>query len=226
VEPCVSLITLNSHCVIIPALSVVVSHCEQGNCFCSALVTFLNFATHISDLLPPGSRLPSSTVCFLNSLPHLSDGLPEKYFFVRNTKQTIWQNGINFIHRIGITDLFESEILSTNFPHFTFSCILSHTSVCRKSCLFARTTHLPTHPPACLPTHPLTSPLHPSLPPSLPTHRPTHLPTYLPTCLPACPRPPACYPLTSLHPYLLNYSPCGPWPIFEFLNPWTGDQVV
>jgi hypothetical protein len=36
---------------------------------------------------------------------------------------------------------------------------------------------------------------------------------------------------TSIHPWL--YSPCGPWPLFQFLNlytvgrtPWTGDQPV
>jgi hypothetical protein len=63
--------------------------------------------------------------------------------------------------------------------------------------------------PVCLSTHsPTDPPTHqPTLPPSLP---PTHSSTYLPT-----------------------YSPCGPCPLFQFLNlytvggtPWMGDQPV
>jgi hypothetical protein len=51
----------------------------------------------------------------------------------------------------------------------------------------------------------------------LPTHPPSQLlPTYLPTSLSVC---------------LWLYSPCGPWPLYHFLNmytvvttPWTGDR--
>jgi hypothetical protein len=62
-----------------------------------------------------------------------------------------------------------------------------------------RYVHLPTYLPTYLPTHPTTY---------LPTYPPTHLPTYLPIYLP-----------TYLPTYLWLYSPCGPWPLFQFLNP-------
>jgi hypothetical protein len=62
------------------------------------------------------------------------------------------------------------------------------------------------------------------LPTYLHTYLPTYLPTYLSVCLSTCLS-------TYLSICLWFYSPCGHWPLFQFLNPytvgktpWTGDQ--
>jgi hypothetical protein len=81
--------------------------------------------------------------------------------------------------------------------------------------------HPGTHFPTDLPTYlPIYLSIYPSIHPSI--HPPTHPSTHPPT-----------YPPTYLFIYLLLYSPCGPWPLFQFLSLyrvsrtlWTGDKPV